>query len=159
MLCMLILYLSGGIYSLTFHGNFFFTLRVFVRKKIAWEEIAEEIFFVFYFYVWPGARTLALCLISLLTPLIKSVNDRFLRNFVVISFNLRVFVKNLLRAIHRRNIFFIFRFVAESKIHVAIHLIFISLPTAARHWHISAEEIICCQGQRESLLCGDTHAI
>ena len=32
--------------------------------EICWEEIAEKILFVFYFDVWPGVRTLALCLIS-----------------------------------------------------------------------------------------------
>ena len=42
---------------------FIFTLRIFTRNLLR-EEIAEEILFVFYFDVWPGARTLALRLIS-----------------------------------------------------------------------------------------------
>ena len=43
-----------------------FTLRVFARNLR--EEIAEEILFKFYFDVWPGARTLALHLISQTLP-------------------------------------------------------------------------------------------
>ena len=45
-----------------YHGSFYL-LSEFL-PEICWEEIAEEILFVFYFDVWPGARTLALRLIS-----------------------------------------------------------------------------------------------
>ena len=72
MLCVLILYISDGTYSLesTSNDRFFeklfmailFTLRVFVRNLL--RRIAEEILFVFCFDVWPGARTLAFHLIS-----------------------------------------------------------------------------------------------
>ena len=69
----LILYVSGGTYSLTstpndkFLRNFFmadlFTLRVFARNLLIWEEIAEEIFFIFHFWwlTWdtnPGRHTM-----------------------------------------------------------------------------------------------------
>ena len=73
-LCVLILYRSGGTYSLksTPNERFFaklfmailFTLRVFSRNLL--RGIAEEILFVFCFDVWPGIRTLAFRLISLL---------------------------------------------------------------------------------------------
>ena len=46
----------------TFHGNFYW-LSEFL-PEICWEEIAEEILFVFRFDVWPGTRTLAFRLIS-----------------------------------------------------------------------------------------------
>ena len=46
----------------TFHGNF--NLLSKILPEICWEEIAEEILFAFCFEVWPGARTLALRLIS-----------------------------------------------------------------------------------------------
>ena len=42
---------------------FILTLRVFARNLLR-EEIAEEIFFIFRFDVWPGTRTLAFRLIS-----------------------------------------------------------------------------------------------
>ena len=64
MLCVLILDISGGIYSLKaspndrffweiFHGNSFYLLLEFL-PEICWEEIAEEIVFVFLFWclVW-----------------------------------------------------------------------------------------------------------
>ena len=38
----------------TFHGNFIYS------QSLCWEDIAEEILFVFCFDVWPGARTLSL---------------------------------------------------------------------------------------------------
>ena len=68
MLCALILYVSGGTYSLTsapndrfyletFYGNFYF-LSEFL-PEICWEEIAEEIFFIIIFDDWPGIRTQA----------------------------------------------------------------------------------------------------
>ena len=41
----------------------FYLLSEFL-PEICWEEIAEEILFVFHFEVWPGARTLAFRLIS-----------------------------------------------------------------------------------------------
>ena len=41
----------------------FYLLSVFL-PEICWEEIAEEILFVFRFDVWPGTRTLAFRLIS-----------------------------------------------------------------------------------------------
>ena len=67
MLCLLILYISGGTYSLkttpndrffweTFHGIYLLTEFL---PEICWEEIAEGILFVFCFDVWPEARTLA----------------------------------------------------------------------------------------------------
>ena len=67
--CVLILYISGGTYSLkstpndreTFHGNFIYSQFL---PEICWEEIAAEKLFVFCFDVWPGARTLAFRLIS-----------------------------------------------------------------------------------------------
>ena len=46
----------------TFHGSFKL-LSEFITE-ICWEEIAEEILFVFRFDVWPGTRTLAFRLIS-----------------------------------------------------------------------------------------------
>ena len=46
----------------TFHGNFYFHSELL--PDICWEEIAEEIHFVFCFDVWLGVRTLAFCLIS-----------------------------------------------------------------------------------------------
>ena len=46
----------------TFHRNFYL-LSEFL-PEICWEEIAEEILFIFRFDVWPGARTLAFHLIS-----------------------------------------------------------------------------------------------
>ena len=71
--CVLILYISGGTYSLKsipndrfFWRNFswqFYLLSQFL-PEICWEEIAEEILFVFCFDVWPGAGTLASRLIS-----------------------------------------------------------------------------------------------
>ena len=79
MLCVLILYISGGTYSLKstpsdiffeklFHGCFYL-LSEFL-SEICWPEIAEEILFVFCFDVWPGAQTLVLRLIRpLQTPL------------------------------------------------------------------------------------------
>ena len=68
MLCVLILYISGWTYSLKstpndrffweiFHGNF--NLLSEFLPEIYWEEIAEEILFVFRFDVWPEIRTLA----------------------------------------------------------------------------------------------------
>ena len=58
MLCVLILYISGGTYSFivdserqifweTFHGNFYLLSECLA--EICWEEIAEEILFVFCF--------------------------------------------------------------------------------------------------------------
>ena len=67
------LYMSGGTYSLksTLNDRFFeklFMAFLFYSREflpeICWEEIAEEILFAFYFYVWPGTRTLAFRLIS-----------------------------------------------------------------------------------------------
>ena len=65
MLCALILYVSGGTYSLTstpndrFLRNFFvaglFTLRVFDRNLLR-EEVDEEIFFIFHFW-WLTCNT------------------------------------------------------------------------------------------------------
>ena len=46
----------------TYHGKFYL-LSEFL-PEICWEEIAEEILFVFCFDVWPGVRTLAFRLIS-----------------------------------------------------------------------------------------------
>ena len=73
MLCVLILYVSGGTYSLnsTPNDKFFeklfiailFTLESFL-PEIGWEEIAEEMLFVFRFDVWPGTQTLAFRLTS-----------------------------------------------------------------------------------------------
>ena len=71
MLCVLFLYISGGTYSFkvdseqqifweTFHGNFIL-LSEFL-PEIRWEEIADEILFVFCFDVWPGSQTLAIYL-------------------------------------------------------------------------------------------------
>ena len=71
--CVNFLYISGGTYKFkvdserqifweTFHGNFY--LRSEFLPQICWEEIAEEIFFVFRFDVWSGTRTLAFRLIS-----------------------------------------------------------------------------------------------
>ena len=71
MLCVLILYISGGTYKFkvdserqkeTFHGSFIL-LSEFL-PEICWEEIGEEIFFVFCFDVWPEVRTLAFRLIN-----------------------------------------------------------------------------------------------
>ena len=63
MLCVLILYMSGGTYSLKstpndrFLRNFswqFYLLSEFL-PEICWEEVAEEIFFFYFrFDVWPG---------------------------------------------------------------------------------------------------------
>ena len=47
-----------------FMAVFFNLLSEFFLPEICWEEIAEEIFFVFCFDVWPGERTLTLRLIS-----------------------------------------------------------------------------------------------
>ena len=68
MLCALILYVSGGIYSLTSTSNdrFFeklfmavlFTLRVFARNLLRGSR-PRIIFFYFIFYDWPGIRTQA----------------------------------------------------------------------------------------------------
>ena len=71
MLCVFISYIIGGTFSLKpipkdkFFEKLFtailFTLR---NLKNLWEEIAEEILFVFYFDISPGARTLSLRQIS-----------------------------------------------------------------------------------------------
>ena len=45
----------------TFHSSFNYSQELL--PEICWEEIAEEILFVFWFDVWPGARTLAIRLI------------------------------------------------------------------------------------------------
>ena len=72
MLCVLILYISGGTYSLKsisndrFLRNFsgqFYLLSEFLPEN-CWEEIDEEILFVFRFDDWHGTRTLAFRLIS-----------------------------------------------------------------------------------------------
>ena len=72
-LCVLILYISGGTYSLNSTPNDRFFEKLFMAifyllseflPDICWEKIAEEILFVFCFYVWPVARTLAFRLIS-----------------------------------------------------------------------------------------------
>ena len=64
-------------------------------SEIFWEEIVEEIPFLFRFDVWLGART------------------HFLRSvFMAGLFTLRVFARNLLSGIRQRNTFFIFRFDA-----------------------------------------------
>ena len=55
----------------TFHGNFYL-LSGFL-PEICWEEIAEEILFVFCFDVMPGARTLAIRIISQ-TPYLTSLD-------------------------------------------------------------------------------------
>ena len=59
MLCVLILYINGGTYSLKSIPNDRFFKKLFIEvliylPKICWEEIAEEIIFVFRFDVWPG---------------------------------------------------------------------------------------------------------
>ena len=72
MLCALILYVSGGTYSLTstpndrFLRNFFmaiwFTLRAFARNLLRGSRrrnIFHISFFIFFFYDWPGIRTKA----------------------------------------------------------------------------------------------------
>ena len=56
MLCVLILYISGGAYSLKSTPNDRFE-KLFMAILICWEEIAEEILFVFRLDVWPGTRT------------------------------------------------------------------------------------------------------
>ena len=72
-LCVLILYISGGTYCLKTTPNDRFFEKLFMAvfnllseflPEICWEEIAEEILFVFCFDVWPGACTLAFRLIS-----------------------------------------------------------------------------------------------
>ena len=72
MLCVLILYINGGMCSLnpTPNGRFFeklfmaiFDLLSEFMPEICRKKIAEETLFVFYFHVWPGAQTLALRLI------------------------------------------------------------------------------------------------
>ena len=74
MLCVLILYISGGTYSLKVIPNDRFFEKLFMANfyllseflpEICWEEITEEILFVFCFDVWPGTQTLAFHLISL----------------------------------------------------------------------------------------------
>ena len=63
MLCMLILYISGGTYSLKSTPNDRFFEKLFMEifiyseflPEICWEKITEEILFVFCFDVWPGA--------------------------------------------------------------------------------------------------------
>ena len=62
--CVLILYISGQVYSLKSTPNGNFNLFSEFLPEICWEEIAEEKLFVFRFDVWPGARSLALHLIS-----------------------------------------------------------------------------------------------
>ena len=63
MLCVLILHVSGGTYSLKstpndrffekrFHGNFFYLFPEFL-PEIGGEEVVEEIF-SYFFYVGPG---------------------------------------------------------------------------------------------------------
>ena len=105
MLCVLILYISGGTYSLkltpndrffeklfmtifgidlklgptvfnkTFHGSF--NLLSEFLPEICWEEIAEEILFVFCFNLWSVG------------PSLKSIkNDRFFWQTFQGSFNL-----------------------------------------------------------------------
>ena len=75
MLCVLILYMSGGTFKFkvdserqilflrNFSLQFYFTLRVFARNLLR-EEIAEAMLFVFCFDVWPGAGTMVLRQIS-----------------------------------------------------------------------------------------------
>ena len=72
MLCVLILYISGGTYGLKstpndgFFGELFMAIFIYSQRfclKSA-DEIAEELSFVFCFDVWNGARTLAFRLIS-----------------------------------------------------------------------------------------------
>ena len=66
--CVLILYISSGTYSLKSTPNDRFFEKLFIATlyqhsdflpEICWEEIAEEMFFVFCFDIWLGARTLA----------------------------------------------------------------------------------------------------
>ena len=71
MLCKLILYISGGTYSLKwtpnnklFEKQFYFILLSEFLPEICSEEINEELLSGFCFDVWPGVRTLALRLIS-----------------------------------------------------------------------------------------------
>ena len=45
---------------------------LFELSEFCCEEIAEEIFFVFCFHIWPEAQTLALSLISRQTPTVTS---------------------------------------------------------------------------------------
>ena len=62
MLCVLILYIIGGIYSLKSTLNDRFFEKLFMA--ISQQEIAKGLLFVFCFDVWPRAQTLALRLIS-----------------------------------------------------------------------------------------------
>ena len=74
MLCVLILYISGGTYSLKSTPNdkvieklfmaILFNLRAFARNLLRGDEIAEEILSIFRLDVWPGTRTLTFRLIS-----------------------------------------------------------------------------------------------
>ena len=89
MLCALILYMSDRTYSLTstpndrFLRNFswqFYLLSEFF-PEICWEEVAEEIFFIFRFDALIGIRTRALRLISQHTTyLTTATSNRILEN-------------------------------------------------------------------------------
>ena len=68
----------------TFHGSFYL-LSDFLLE-ICWEENAEEIIFVFYFGVWPKARSMVLRRISQHTILQFKIN--FKRQFFVFLFYL-----------------------------------------------------------------------
>ena len=48
----------------TFHGKFLFTLRAFARNLLRGKKSPKKYFSYFFFYVWPGALTLAFRLIS-----------------------------------------------------------------------------------------------
>ena len=65
MLCVLIIYISGGTYSLksTPNDKFFEKLTSFCQKS-AERKSLKKIHFVFCFDIWPGSRILALRLIS-----------------------------------------------------------------------------------------------
>ena len=76
----------------TFHGYFIFLSELL--PEICWEEIGEEVLFVFDFDVWPGARTLTLRLISQHTTLTSkcitryiSINKSNKKNLSFINFN------------------------------------------------------------------------
>ena len=97
MLYALILYVSSGTYSLTSSpkDSFFktFSWQVYLLSQflpeICWEEIVQELFFIFHFVDgWPGIRTQA----NKPTHYILDHGDILVTNFIV------TFVKKNLRA-------------------------------------------------------------
>ena len=119
MLCALILYMSGGLYYLNSTPNDRF-LRIFswqfyllseILPEICWEEIAEEIYFFFLYFIfndWPGIRTQASNKPAHYIPDHSDFNIRNSRNLkLTIIFGLHLVYRSL---VNNKIFFYIFSF-------------------------------------------------